>query len=122
MPDLDTPAGQLWERTTLEAHNWHTITCQCDHHTHTRKGGCTNRATHHIEFHALDHCNQTADGETPNPFGNYVFILCYPCLQQLAKTAARHAKRLNRYGRATCQTCGAPIAGPGDIIREVSNL
>jgi hypothetical protein len=108
----------------LVAHDWHTIACQCDHYDCTRKGGCQNQATRHIEFHALDQCNTpvTRDGDTVNPFGNYVYILCEPCLNSLAQAVAVYVDRLNVYGRKTCMTCGAPIRELSDIIREVTPL
>lgn len=106
--------------------DWHAIGCQCDQHTCTSVGGCRNTATEHVEFHALDHCNEspTCDGETLNPFGNYVFLLCLDCLQALACVVADELRQRPPDGRGyqTCATCGAPAAELSDVIREVKTL
>lgn len=114
MPDTDV----------LTQLDFHTVTCQCEQHACTSTGGCTNTATEQIEFHAIDHCNalETVDGDTLNPFGNYVFILCHTCLQTLAHVVAEHVEHLNSWGRKTCLTCGAPVCELADVIREVKTL
>lgn len=114
MPDLDV----------LAALDWHTIGCQCDAYDCTKRGGCPNQATCRVELHAFDHCNQTLtqDGDTLDPFGNYVFLLCPHCLDDLAQIVDLYVGRLNAYGRKTCATCGAPVAELSDVIREVTPL
>lgn len=100
--------------------DWTTVTCQCQQHACVQAGGCKNPATEHVEFHAIDHCTKGSD--ELNPFGNYTFLLCMPCLEDLAATVGDHIARLNRYGLKTCITCGAPIAELKDAIREVNDL
>ncbi|ABL03952.1 hypothetical protein OSH39_22445 [Mycobacterium ulcerans] len=92
----------------LVALDWQTLTCQSD-------AGCTNRATHVVHTHALDHCNR------PNldPFGNVIDILCGDCLGRARAAALVRVNRLGRSSGAYCLTCGAPLSDPGDIIRDV---
>lgn len=111
--------------TDVLAHlDWQTLGCQCDQHICTSRGGCTNPATMQIEFHALDHCNTpiTRDGDTLNPYGNYVYILCRTCFEDLEQAAYLHIRNLNQWGRKTCLTCGAPACKTADVIREVKTL
>lgn len=100
--------------------DWTTVRCQCEQQDCTKAGGCRNTATEHVEFHAIDHCNNTTD--EVNAFGNYVFLLCHPCLETLAAVVDQHIARLNVHGRATCLTCGAPVRQLSDAIREVKTL
>lgn len=96
------------------------VHCQCEQLG--CEGKCPNPATVHVEFHAIDHCNVNPE-EGINIAGNYTFLLCVKCLAGLASAADRHVKRLNRYGRGVCLTCGAPMAAAQpDVIRGARKL
>lgn len=114
----------MTDNDVLAQLDWKTseIRCQCEQAHHTN--GCRNPATQQVEFHALDHCNDTAEtqqGEL-NPFGNYVFLLCDPCLHDLAHTVMQHVHRLNAFSRPVCMTCGAPVVELKDVFREITDL
>lgn len=100
--------------------DWTAVRCQCEQADCTNTGGCKNPATEHVEFHAIDHCNKPSD--EVNPFGNYVFLLCMPCLETLAAVVDQHIAKLNVHGRKVCMTCGAPVCELSDAIREVKTL
>lgn len=110
----------MTDADVLQQLDWHTVRCQCEQES--CRGKCRNNAEYTIEFHGLDHCNK-ADDPDLNAFGNYTFLLCHDCLQALATTVAHYLAQLNRFGRYTCQTCGAPAATVRpDVIREVQRL
>src|SRR4029077_4460139 len=56
----------------LDDLDWTAIVCQ----NHRRK--CDHEATLIVEWHAIDHCN-----ETGHPDGNLVELLCQQCLEWL---------------------------------------
>lgn len=112
----------MTDNDVLKRLDWQTITCQCEihdcrHHCRRRQP-CTDQAIRRVEFHAIDNCNDPELGE----FGNHVALLCVPCLMALARNVTAHLKRLNKYGRATCLGCGAPVAKVDDVIREIEEL
>lgn len=102
----------------LEQLDWKTVTCQCELQGCIAAGGCDQPATEQVAFHKIDRCN---DPDT-DPFGNYVFLLCMPCLHKLAKITAMRIGAWNMFGRRTCTSCGAPACVLGDIIREITTL
>jgi hypothetical protein len=82
------------------------------------EGDCPNQATHMVEVHVVDFCDET----WVNPFGNTVGILCEKCLDEVANDVAVQVMKLNRFGRPMCLTCGAPVARVGDVLRERKKL
>lgn len=91
----------------LEQLDWHDIRCQSS-------DGCPNQATHMVEMHVVDFCDES----WVNPFGNTVGILCGRCLAEVEMDVAVHVAKLNRFGRPMCLTCGAPVAVLGDVVRD----
>lgn len=91
--------------------DWHTYRCQCPQHA----SGCDNRAVYAVALHALHACNQPG----LDPFGNRIELRCGPCVAQLWAEIQHKIVELNRYGRAQCETCGAPIADASDVLRSV---
>lgn len=108
----------MTDNDVLTPLDWHTITCQCEAHNCRHRQPCTDKAIRRVEFHAIDNCNDPELGE----FGNHLALLCVPCLTALARNVTAHLKRLNRYGRATCLSCGAPTVTLEDVIREIEEL
>lgn len=96
---------------TLDALDWHTYTCQCTH-------GCRATATHVVHIHAVGRCDDLG----LSPDGNRVELRCHTCTRLLAADVSRKLARLTRYGLPVCDTCGAPLAAVGDVIREVTDL
>lgn len=109
MPDANTILEQL---------DWHTVTCQCQLQDCINAGGCDQPATEQVHLHKVDHCND----DDVDPFGNYVFLLCLPCLHRLARMTALRIGQWNLFGRRTCLGCGAPVAVLADVIREITTL
>lgn len=99
---------------TLVALDFATIGCQC--HVHP----CAGTAGFIVETHAVCHCNDPG----LNPFGNRVQLLCGACLARLRKTIATEVALLVAVSRGpvTCETCGAPVSRPGDVLRAVAVL
>jgi hypothetical protein len=95
----------------IEHLDWHTIQCQMD-------GGCPNDATHMVEIHVVDYCDESWTG----PFGNSVGFLCDWCVAEVDIVVADQVKRFNLFGRKMCLTCGAPVVDVKDILRERKKL
>lgn len=95
--------------TALEHLDWNTMQCQMF-------GGCPNQASHIVELHVVDFCDET----WLNPFGNTVAILCAPCLRRVEMDVSDQVAKLKR--RPVCLTCSASIIQVGDIIREKRKL
>jgi hypothetical protein len=93
---------------------WTDYACQCPCHS----GGCRNRATHTVAIHALHGC----DGEGLDPFGNRVELRCVPCVMALQIEIGVGLGQVNRWGVGQCDSCGAPLAAIGDVLRSVSEL
>lgn len=102
---------------SLTALDWTAVQCQCDHPRHHPP--CTGQATHAVECHAIDDCDNPDHG----PFGNKVQVLCDACLDRLrAHVAAELAGLAKLGGRFACSTCGCPVAVVGDVLRAVTSL
>jgi hypothetical protein len=96
----------------LDDLDWTAIVCQ----NHRRK--CDHEATLIVEWHAIDHCN-----ETGHPDGNLVELLCQQCLEWLQHEVDRFIGKLKRIpGQRACRTCGTPIAESSDVLRSVRPL
>ena len=96
----------------LDDLDWTAIVCQ----NHRRK--CDHEATLIVEWHAIDHCN-----ETGHPDGNLVELLCQQCLEWLQHEVDRFIGKLKRIpGQRACWTCGTPIAESSDVLRSVRPL
>lgn len=102
------------EIETLTALDWNDYACQCP-----VCGPCDNRATHIVEIHAIGRCNNPG----LNDYGNRIEIRCYECVVRLFAYLTEQLQRLNsRYHYCECESCGAPIENPRDIVREVVPL
>jgi hypothetical protein len=114
----------MTDNDVLAQLDWTSLACQCEitHHCAHRDKPCPNKANRQIKFHAIDHCNNTDPDDTVNAFGNYVFLLCQTCLDTLELNVHAHICRLNRFGRAICLTCGAPVTQLDHVIREITEL
>lgn len=95
----------------LEYLDWQTVQCQSSE-------GCTRQATHIVEIHVVDFCDES----WVNPFGNTVGILCGPCMDEVESDVRSHVRKLSRFGRPMCLTCGAPVVDVGDILRDRKRL
>ena len=93
--------------------NFFEIGCQCTEHP------CPNRATHIVEIHAIDRCNEAGF----DPFGNRVELRCFACVVALRQKVAEQlgAARADTR-RYACKGCGAPVAAVGDVVRGVKEL
>lgn len=87
-------------------------TCQCPVHP------CTSVASFVVERHALHRCDEgdlTVDG-------NRVELLCSGCVSRLRVVVAGQLARFRVPGRYACETCGAPVAEVGDVVRSIERL
>jgi hypothetical protein len=92
--------------------DWTAVVCQ----NHRRKRD--HEATHIVEWHAIDVCN-----ETGHPDGNVVELLCQQCLEWLQDEVDRYIGKQKRLpGKRACWTCGAPIAESSDVLRSARPL
>jgi hypothetical protein len=93
--------------------DWAEVQCQ------NLRPSCTRQATHIVEHHAIDHCNND------NPFGNVVELLCTGCLEGLRAQVEAHVSKYRRKpirGLLGCRTCGCPVTRVDDVIRSVVAL
>ena len=81
-------------------------------------GGCPHEATHIVEVHVVDFCDESWS----NPFGNTTGILCDRCLAEIERDVVATVKRLNKFGRRACLTCGAPVVDVFDVLRDRKKL
>lgn len=105
MSDIDAIAHLDWGTNEVR--------CQCENEL-CKPHGCRNKATRHVEFHAVGDCNRV----DLQPFGNYVMLLCDHCLATLTQVIDQQRHRLNRHGIPQCGPCGAPMVERADWIRE----
>lgn len=88
-------------------------TCECPKHP------CTSPATHVVQRHALHRCE--SEGLTAD--GNHLELLCGGCVNGLWAVVSAELGLLRRKpGRFACETCGAPVAEVGDVVRSVEVL
>jgi hypothetical protein len=93
----------------LTALDWTSYACQCPAHA------CRDRAAFVVRVHAISDCNRVG----LDPGGNRVELRCTACVRRLQAEVRAGLRQLNRYGRASCDTCGAPLVAVGDVVREL---
>jgi hypothetical protein len=97
---------------TLTALDWTSYACQCPAHD------CTDRAAFVVRVHAISACTRSG----LDPGGNRVELRCVACVRRLQAEVRAGLRQLNWHGRASCDTCGAPLVAVGDVVRELVAL
>lgn len=84
-------------------------------------GPCDRIAVWRIRFHFVNHCEEVCCDRHQarrDEDGNHLIPMCVGHFEQMRQEVSAHVWKLNQRGRATCQSCGAPIACVNDVIRE----
>lgn len=84
-------------------------------------GPCDRIALWRIRFHFVNNCGAVCcdwHKAQQDEDGNHLIPICAKHFEELRAEVAAHVWRLNRHGRAICQSCGAPVTCINDVIRE----